>query len=80
MSNKVKQKISPFQEAWQEANQLVHIAQFEANMAGVAEPPTEEIVTNYFKLRDELETPNTVFHNVLAEEIAKPKEQEKDNE
>ena len=80
MSNKVKQKISPFQEAWQEANQLVYITQFEANMAGVPEPPAEEIVVNYFKLRDELETPNTVFHNVLAEEIAKLKEQEKDNE
>ena len=80
MSNKVKQKISPFQEAWQEANQLVYITQFEANMAGVPEPPAEEIVVNYFRLRDELETPNTVFHNVLAEEIAKLKEQEKDNE
>ena len=80
MSNKVKQKISPFQKAWQEANQLVYITQFEANMAGVPEPPAEEIVVNYFKLRDELETPNTVFHNVLAEEIAKLKEQEKDNE
>ena len=80
MSNKVKQKISPFQEAWQEANQLVYITQFEANMAGVPEPPAEEIVVNYFRLRDELETPNTVFHNVLAEEIAKLKEQEKDHE
>ena len=80
MSNKVKQKISPFQEAWQEANQLVYITQFEANMAGVPEPPAEEIVDNYFRLRDELETPNTVFHNVLAEEIAKLKEQEKDHE
>ena len=80
MTNKVKQKISPFQKAWQEANQLVYITQFEANMAGVPEPPAEEIVVNYFKLRDELETPNTVFHNVLAEEIAKLKEQEKDNE
>ena len=80
MSNKVKQKISPFQEAWQEANQLVYITQFEANMAGVPEPPAEEIVVNYFRLRDELETPNTVFHNVLADEIAKLKEQEKDNE
>ena len=80
MSNKVKQKISPFQKAWQEANQLVYITQFEANMAGVPEPPAEEIVVNYFRLRDELETPNTVFHNVLADEIAKLKEQEKDNE
>ena len=80
MTNKVKQKISPFQKAWQEANQLVYITQFEANMAGVPEPPAEEIVVNYFKLRDELETPNTVFHNVLAEEIAKLKEQEKNNE
>ena len=80
MTNKVKQKISPFQKAWQEANQLVYITQFEANMAGVPEPPAEEIVVNYFRLRDELETPNTVFHNVLADEIAKLKEQEKDNE
>ena len=80
MTNKVKQKISPFQEAWQEANQLVYITQFEANLAGVPEPPAEEIVVNYFRLRDELETPNTVFHNVLADEIAKLKEQEKDNE
>ena len=80
MSNKVKQKTSPFEKAWQEANQLVYITQFEANMAGVPEPPAEEIVVNYFRLRDELETPNTVFHNVLADEIAKLKEQEKDNE
>ena len=80
MTNKVKQKISPFEKAWQEANQLVHIAQFEANQAGVPEPPAEEIVTNYFRLRDELETPNTVFHNVLAEELSKLKEQEKDND
>jgi len=80
MSNKVKQNESPFQKAWQEANQLVRIAQYEANMAGVAEPPAEEIVVNYFRLRDELETPNTVFHNVLAEEIAKLNKQEKDNE
>ena len=80
MKNKVKQKTSPFQEAWQEANQLVHIAQYEANMAGVPEPPAEDIVVNYFRLRDQLETPNTVFHNVLAEEIAKLKEQEKNND
>ena len=80
MTNKVKQKISPFEKAWQEANQLVYITQFEANMAGVPDPPAEEIVVNYFRLRDELETPNTVFHNVLADEIAKLKEQEKDNE
>ena len=80
MQKKVKSKISPFQKAWNEANQLVYITQYEANMAGVSEPPAEEIVTNYFRLRDELETPNTVFHNVLAEEIAKLKEQEKENE
>jgi len=80
MTNKVKQKITPFGKAWQEANQLVRIAQFEANMAGVPEPPAEEIVVNYFRLRDELETPNTVFHNVLAEEIAKLKKQEKEDE
>ena len=80
MQKKVKSKISPFQKAWNEANQLVYITQYEANMAGVPEPPAEEIVTNYFRLRDELETPNTVFHNVLAEEIAKLKEQEKDND
>ena len=80
MINKVKQKESPFEKAWQEANQLVHIAQYEASMAGVAEPPAEEIVVNYFRLRDKLETPNTVFHNVLAEEIAKLKKQEKDND
>ena len=80
MSNKVKQKISPFQKAWQEANQLVYITQFEANMAGVPEPPAEEIVVNYFRLRDELETPNTVFHNVIAEELSKLKEQEKDHD
>ena len=80
MTNKVKQKISPFEKAWQEANQLVYITQFEANMAGVPEPPAEEIVTNYFDLRDELEKPNTVFHDVLAKEIIKLKEQEKDND
>ena len=80
MSNKVKQKISPFGKAWQEANQLVYITQFEANMAGVPEPPAEEIVTEYFRLRDELETPNTVFHNVLAEEIVKLKKQEIEDE
>jgi hypothetical protein len=79
MSNRVKQKESPFEKAWQEANQLVYITQFEANMAGVAEPPAEEIVNSYFDLRDELEKPNTVFHDVLAEEIAKLKEQEKKN-
>ena len=80
MTNKVKQKISPFEKAWQEANQLVYITQFEANMAGVAEPPAEEIVNSYFDLRDELEKPHTVFHDVLAKEIANLKEQEKDND
>ena len=80
MTSNVKQKISPFEKAWDEANQLVYITQFEADQAGVPAPPAEEIVTNYFRLRNELETPNMVFHNVLAEELSKLKEQEKDND
>ena len=80
MVNTVKQKKSPFQEAWDEANQLVYIAQFEAHLAGIPEPPAEEIVSNYFRLREELEKPNQVFHNALAEEISKIKSQEKEND
>jgi len=80
MVNRVKQKKSPFQEAWDEANQLVYIAQFEAHQAGIPEPPAEQIVSNYFRLREELEKPNQVFHNALAEEISKIKSQEKEND
>ena len=80
MVNRVKQNKSPFQKAWDEANQLVYIAQFEAHQAGIPEPPAEEIVCNYFRLREELEKPNQVFHNALAEEISKIKSQEKDND
>ena len=46
MVNRVKQNKSPFQKAWDEANQLVYIAQFEAHQAGIPEPPAEEIVSN----------------------------------
>ena len=79
MGTKVKQKISPFEKAWQEANQLVYIAQYEANQASLQEPPAEEIVTNYFRLREELEKPNDVFHNALAEELKKQKDKENGN-
>ena len=80
MVNRVKQKKSPFQEAWDEANQLVYIAQFEAHQAGIPAPPAEQIVSYYFRLSEELEKPNQVFHNALAEEISKIKSQEKEND
>jgi len=76
MNRKVKQKKSPFQKAWDEANQLVWITQFEADKLGIDSPPAEEIVLNYFQYREDLENPNDVFHKSLSMELEKLKQEE----
>jgi len=77
MSANVKQKESPFQKAWDEANQLVYIAQYEADQLGIESPPAEEIVLNYFQFREDLNKPHDLFHTVLEDELKKLKMKEK---
>ena len=74
--NKDVKKKSPFQKAWDEANQLVYVAQYEADMNGLPCPPAEEIVCNYFQLREELSNENDVYHEALSQELAKLKSEE----
>tara|TARA_R100000808_G_scaffold25075_2_gene61387 strand:+ start:6969 stop:7217 length:249 start_codon:yes stop_codon:yes gene_type:complete len=80
---KVKQKVStadsPFGKAWQEANQLFYVAEFEAHRMGVTPPKVEEVVGHLFQLRDDLGNPNDLYQIALSEQLSKLS-QEKENE
>ena len=88
MANNVKRKknmhdlriVSEFGKAWQEAEQLVYVAEFEADKMGVIAPPAEQIVGHLFQLRDDLGNPNDLYHIALAEQLKNLKKQEKENE
>ena len=88
MNRKVKQKknmydlrtVSGFGKAWQEAEQLVYVAEYEANKLGVIAPPAEQIVGHLFQLREDLGNPNDLYHIALVEQLKNLKQQEKENE
>ena len=44
-----KKELSPFGKAFFECHQILQIAQFEADMEGLAEPDACEIVDGYFE-------------------------------
>ena len=84
MTNNVKRKknmydlrtVSEFGKAWQEAEQLVYVAEFEADKMGFIAPPAEQIVGHLFQLREDLGNPNDLYHIALAEQLKNLKKQE----
>ncbi len=67
---------SSFNKAWMDAEQIFYVAQAEADRMGVPPPKPEEVVGHLFQLRESLGKETDIFHDVLADELAKLKKEE----
>jgi len=72
--------VSDFNKAWDEANQVLYVAEAEAHRMGVAPPKAEEVVGRFFQMRENLGREIDVFHDCLSNELDKLKIEENENE